>query len=442
MRNPPLFAFVIVLSLLFVWRQPAAVSAGATDGLAPRQIDRQDDASAVQAPQATTASMPGWQRTVVDADGNGVTAIALDADGRVGISYHGPPVQEGDEGSRIRVSRREGDGWVREAVPFPDVWLGPTMGAVTALAFDAAGRSQIAFGQYNIITQQIYFATTNDEAVWTVPTLLDPAFASPSSISIAAGSDGYTRVTYCTQSRQTWEVELWYVELDPDFDSIWLKTPLGKEVCWGSTSVAVDDAGVPHIAYVSRSGRPDSEEEAVLKYAKRVGGEWSFETVHDTGAGVGSVSLAVTPEGIPHIGYQFTSQSGSSGLHEVRYATLDGEAWAIQTIAAMAVDGQALGGISLALDSAGRPYVAYVDLPIRTLRYAWLDGDEWQTTPVDVTSSGLGARALVLDSSGLPHLTYTVDGEGVVYTRFLPRTLPNQLSLPLMTSTAANESEP
>lgn len=423
MRNPPLFALVLVLSLLFAWAQPTAASA--TDALAPRQTDHQDDAPAVHAPQRSTAIAPGRQRSVVDAEGQGEPAIAVDATDRVGISYYGPA---SEEGSGVRLARDAGNGWAIDAVPYPAEVFDGVMGARTALAFDAQGRSHIAYVLYTILTQRTYYAAKDDEDVWYVSAVFDPPLISASSIAIAAGADGYTRITYCTQSEPNLALQLWYVEMASS-GNIWIKMPLGKEGCWESTAVAVDDAGIPHIAY---AGRAKGESETTLKYAKWVDGTWSFEVIDASNHEVLPLSLAVTPDGIPHIAYLSSPSDEVGALREVRYATWDGATWQIQTIAAMQDDSQFPGGVSLALDAAGQPHVAYVDTPTQTLQYVRLQGDAWQKTPVTEVSGRLGPRGLALDSMGLPHLAYTEAEEGLIYLRLLPRTPEHQLFLPLM----------
>lgn len=73
------------------------------------------------------------------------------------------------------------------------------------------------------------------------------------------------------------------------------------------------------------------------------------------------------------------------------------------------------GHQSLALDSLGRPHVAYGG---NGLFYAWFDGATWQATLVEA-GAGVGEYvALALDTSGDPHISYTWgSGDQLRYAR-------------------------
>jgi hypothetical protein len=59
---------------------------------------------------------------------------------------------------------------------------------------------------------------------------------------------------------------------------------------------------------------------------------------------------------------------------------------------------------SVALDSAGRPYISYYDSSGVALKLAHFDGVNWQIEVVD--SSGGKYTSLALDSSDRPHISY------------------------------------
>ena len=62
---------------------------------------------------------------------------------------------------------------------------------------------------------------------------------------------------------------------------------------------------------------------------------------------------------------------------------------------------------SLALDSRGRPHIAYYDItyPGTTgIKYAWYDGRSWQYEVVDRTGYPGQYISLALDSNDRPHL--------------------------------------
>lgn len=86
---------------------------------------------------------------------------------------------------------------------------------------------------------------------------------------------------------------------------------------------------------------------------------------------------------------------------------------------------------SIALDSKGRPHIAYFDGSKNSLKYAWWDGSGWKIEIVDESENlelvGIDV-SLALDSRDLPHLTYFVSpgplqegSPGLRYARLTPR---------------------
>jgi len=83
------------------------------------------------------------------------------------------------------------------------------------------------------------------------------------------------------------------------------------------TSLAVDNAGYPHISYYDFTN--DN-----LKYARWTGSAWSIQTVDNSGDVSGETSLAVDSAGNPHISYHV--------LGDLKYARWTGSAWDLQTV--------------------------------------------------------------------------------------------------------------
>ncbi len=208
-----------------------------------------------------------------------------------------------------------------------------------------------------------------------------------------------------------------------------------------STSIGVDSAGHPHIAYID----PDR---GALLYAWYDGATWFTDSVDDDVPGDQKTAIAIDSTNHPHIAYTDMER----GL--LKYAT----SWDKATI------GQVTPGcVALALDSSGDAYIAYgpteggnpdhglfivachdgnwgspyeidpdayctwCSLAIDTerkgfhiaytdavsgkVKYAWADADGWHTRDID-SAWGISG-AIALDSSGMPHIVYT-DGKGAL----------------------------
>ena len=175
-------------------------------------------------------------------------------------------------------------------------------------------------------------------------------------------------------------------------------------------SLAIDAAGLAHIAYGTQRIAEDSE----LRYTQwQSGNGWDSEPVSNAGAVGDPVSLALSASNVPHITY------GENGL---RYAVKNGAVWNIQL-----VDAQARGNASLALDGLGRPHIAYYAAAGWEVRYTAWDGTAWDISTLAVGGENAGV-ALALDQYGYAHVAYgNHTGRGLYYATNVPE--PATLSL-------------
>jgi hypothetical protein len=128
---------------------------------------------------------------------------------------------------------------------------------------------------------------------------------------------------------------------------------------------------------------------------------WAIQTLvapHLYAPGPDAWRLRLDSDDNPHIAY------GGDGLY---YASYDG-AWHIE-----AVNQDQASSVSLALDSLGRPHIAYV--VEWDLKYVWWTGATWQTQAIGrATASNSPYAFLALDAADRPHIAYTNSG-AVVY---------------------------
>lgn len=163
------------------------------------------------------------------------------------------------------------------------------------------------------------------------------------------------------------------------------------DAAWTS-SLAISAAGEAHIGY-GVVGLGTS-----LRHAYQSGPSWITETVV-TFAQTGESFLALDSVGRPHIAY-FRDNT-------VRHTYYSSTAWISETVALI---GGSEGNPSLVLDALDRPRVAYFNLSgSPTLEYAYRNGSWYTETVVLVGESnwaGWGV-SLALDGDDYPHIAYT-----------------------------------
>jgi hypothetical protein len=159
----------------------------------------------------------------------------------------------------------------------------------------------------------------------------------------------------------------------------------------GQCSIAVDGAGVVHIAYLSRFG---------LRHASHRDGQWRASTVDAEAAAAFQVSdgpaLALAPDGSPRIAYRRLAGGGATTV-----------AVAARVPAGWSYDLTGLAGHvgprSLAIDAAGRDSLALIDLVGQSISL-WTRGPAvWSRVYQQglAPTRDLGAPA-VIDAAGNP----------------------------------------
>ncbi len=335
-----------------------------------------------------------WSRQTIDLAGNvgEYTSIALDSSGKPRISYYDRG--QGD----LRYAKFTGSAWSTQTVD-------SVGGTYTSIAIDSSDNPHISYqerweggGPFSVWYGNLkYSKWTGSE--WNTQTV-DPAGTTSDGYtgaytSIALDASGNPHISYYSSSPWVYGGDLKYARWN---GSAWVNIVIDSlEVGGGSTSIALDSSGNPHISYYDAANGD-------LKYAEWVRGPkgfwfWNIQTVDSSGY-VYYTSLALDSSGNPHISYTNYTNPGDVDL---KYAKWTGSTWSIQT-----VDSGYMGydDTSLALDSSGNPHISYYNATNGDLKYAKWNGSAWYITTVD-SAGDVGVYAsIAIDSHGNPHISY------------------------------------
>jgi CSLREA domain-containing protein len=336
-----------------------------------------------------------WQVETADTDLEGInwmeeTSLALGDSGAPHIVHY---LQDS---VLLRYAQKSGATWQTETVD-----KGGVVGGFASLALDGADRPHIAY--YEEQDEDLLYATW-DGAQWQITTVDTAASSSTDgSVSLALDAAGRPHISYRDDTDA--------VALDPHglkyahWDgAAWQIQYVDQEGIAGrGSAIVVDAAGRPHISYYDAEYINSGEDS--LRYATWDGGSWQVQTVDPVRLKyIGSpTSLALDGAGRPHIAYQ------DGDNEDLKYARWDGATWQIQTVDS--TDDVGIYP-SLALDSADQAHVSYRDRTNGDLKYAHWDGAQWQTETVTDTGDVGYFTSLALDSADRPHVTYYDETSG------------------------------
>ena len=261
-------------------------------------------------------------------------------------------------------------------------WSGPqavdSSGYFTRLDMDLDGGGAPHFAYHNQSSSELKYAVLNG-GVWTTETLFEMAYNHNPAIQIAAS--GFPHIAFARSS------DIGYTFLSA---SGW-STP---------ESIPASGANPLSLAKNTAGGQPKLVylDGGVLQFTRRSAAWTAPQMIHTSGDTGLYVETQTAPGGGEHVAY-FDRAAGA-----LRYGTYDGTAWSLETV----VEDVDINGISLALDTAGQPHIAFGDyqgLLQTELRYIYRDGLAWQERP-PLSADGSGP-SLALDSSGGVHVAFT-----------------------------------
>ncbi len=298
----------------------------------------------------------GFRVLPVDTLGNvGIMpSLAVDASGRSHVSYG-----DGTAGALKYAAEGEDLAWTVEVVDASVSVADPGGQISSSIQVDASGVPSIA---YNSAGGDLMFARKNGGA-WAIETA-DTEGSTRGVVSLAVDAQGNPAISYqdagegilrfARRAGGSWSAEA----VDPEPGA------------GGFSSLAFDASGAPHIAYFFSAGPGDGR----LRYAARRGAAWSIETLADPpGWDAGwAPSIAVDGAGVPHIAY-WASGEGALG-----YVVKSGSTWVHDVVDGPAFGADAAVPGRLTIEASGAPSIAYFVAPACDVRYAWKSSSGWR----------------------------------------------------------------
>jgi hypothetical protein len=152
----------------------------------------------------------------------------------------------------------------------------------------------------------------------------------------------------------------------------------------------LDAQGTPHTSYHSLNQ---------IKYASLEGSTWKIQTI-DVNINSFCSSLALNSKGALFVSY-WDNKEDKGGLKCAKWTGIN---WDIQTVDSL-VDysvNALISPMSLALDDTGNPHICYIG--DTGLKYASWNGTNWNTQTV---AQNGGGGSLVFDVNGIAHICFT-----------------------------------
>jgi hypothetical protein len=219
-----------------------------------------------------------------------------------------------------------------------------------------------------------------------------------SYVSIAVNSEGTPYVAY--RDASTTKATVKYYD-----GSSWI-TLGGTGLSSGSAfhiSMAIDDADAVYVAYY------DGDKSGMATVCRFAYSEGAWTTVGSAGFSAGValyLSLALNSTGIPYLAYL----DGSDSLYRATVQYRSGTSWL--TLGSTRPSTGMVSGTSLAISEDGIPYLAYIDNNLSDMATVTkYYGNTWTDVGDTVFSSGsVESISLALDSAGMPYVAYKDNG--------------------------------
>jgi hypothetical protein len=326
-----------------------------------------------------------WRIEVVDGGaGKNVgkfTSLAIDKDGNLHVGYYDETRQALRYGFRAA-----GGKWYTMEVD--------ASGGYESLAVDAQGQPHFAYAAPN--EAGLRYATW-DGKNWNKQTL-DPERIDFFNC-IRIGPDGLPRISYYQRLHRdgSFALHLKYAHFEAKNKSWYTETVDARSATGKFNSLALDSKGLPYISY-------SDVDTGDLRYTKWDGSEWNFsapdtQKQSEGWVGIGS-SIELDQAGNPHIAYIDVTH------RRIKYASWTDNGWKSEVVDSILGKADNIDRISLKFDSRQQPHLAYWDSGLGVLRYATLTPKGWRAETVDNGDNVGLYPSLAIDSNDELYISY------------------------------------
>jgi hypothetical protein len=343
-------------------------------------------------PSTTVFAAQRWHIDVVDnGAGNDVgrySSLAIDRSGNFQIAY----TNGGGTTLHYAFRGKQDKRWYTMQVD-------DRAGCFVSLAVDKDGRAHIA---YNSPYETGLHYARWDGKQWN-KLIVDPE-ATDHYTSIQVDSEGHPSISYYREVYPDHRYALYMKYAYRDGKQWYIQTVDHRWQAGKWNSIALDSQDRPYIAYAIPA-------QGDLALAHWNGSGWEHGVVESRAtngnAYVGTyTSIALDSADEPHIAYLDATNLTA------KYAWREGSVWHTEIIDHLSGQEVAAGNtdvadrFSLKLDSRGRPHLAYYDPGLAALKYATRDDKGWHAEVVDNEGNVGTYPSLCLDQKDRPYISY------------------------------------